>query len=123
MIIGILAGLGCYMAVQLKNKLGWDDALDVWGVHGIGGVIGIISLGLFASTTVNFQSGLLEGNSGFFMIQIGAVALSAAYAFVFTYGMLALINYITPVKVTEEQETIGIDHSVHGEKAYDEGVL
>ena len=72
---------------------------------------------------MNFQSGLLEGNSGFFMIQIGAVALSAAYAFVFTYGMLALINYITPVKVTEEQETIGIDHSVHGEKAYDEGVL
>ena len=117
MIIGILAGLGCYMAVQLKNKLGWDDALDVWGVHGVGGVIGIISLGIFASTTVNFQSGLLEGYSGFFMIQIGAVALAAAYAFVFTYGMLAVINFITPVKVTEEQETIGIDHSVHGENA------
>ena len=63
MIIGILAGLGCYMAVQLKNKLGWDDALDVWGVHGVGCVIGIISLGIFASTTVNFKSGLLEGNS------------------------------------------------------------
>ncbi|MCH7770142.1 MAG: ammonium transporter [Bacteroidetes bacterium] len=123
MIIGILAGLGCYMAVQLKNKLGWDDALDVWSVHGIGGVIGIISLGIFASTTVNFQSGLFEGNFGFFIIQIGAVALAATYAFVFTYGMLAVINFITPVKVTEEQETSGIDHSVHGEKAYDEGVL
>ena len=123
MIIGILAGLGCYMAVQLKNKLGWDDALDVWGVHGIGGVIGIISLGIFASKTVNFQSGLLEGDTGFFMIQVGAVAFAAVYAFVFTYGMLAVINFITPVKVTEEQEISGIDHSVHGEKAYDEGVL
>ncbi len=123
MIIGILAGLGCYMAVRLKNRLGWDDALDVWGVHGVGGFIGIISLGIFASTTVNFQSGLLEGNSGFFMIQVGAVAIASVYAFVFTYGMLALINYITPVKVSEEQETSGIDHSVHGEKAYDEGVL
>jgi len=123
MIIGILAGLGCYMAVRLKNRLGWDDALDVWGVHGVGGFIGIISLGIFASTTVNFQSGLLEGNSGFFMIQVGAVAIASVYAFVFTYGMLALINYITPVKVSKEQETSGIDHSVHGEKAYDEGVL
>ncbi|TDI70332.1 MAG: ammonium transporter [Bacteroidetes bacterium] len=123
MIIGILAGLGCYMAVRLKNRLGWDDALDVWGVHGVGGFIGIISLGIFASTTVNFQSGLLEGNSGFFMIQVGAVAIASVYAFVFTYGMLALINYITPVRVSEEQETSGIDHSVHGEKAYDEGVL
>ena len=123
MIIGILAGLGCYMAVRLKNRLGWDDALDVWGVHGVGGFIGIISLGIFASTTVNFQSGLLEGNSGFFMIQVGAVAIASVYAFIFTYGMLALINYITPVKVSEEQETSGIDHSVHGEKAYDEGVL
>jgi len=111
------------MAVRLKNRLGWDDALDVWGVHGVGGFIGIISLGIFASTTVNFQSGLLEGNSGFFMIQVGAVAIASVYAFVFTYGMLALINYITPVRVSEEQETSGIDHSVHGEKAYDEGVL
>ena len=123
MIIGILAGLGCYMAVRLKNRLGWDDALDVWGVHGVGGFIGIISLGIFASTTVNFQSGLLEGNSGFFMIQVGAVAIASVYAFIFTYGMLALINYITPVRVSEEQETSGIDYSVHGEKAYDEGVL
>ena len=98
-------------------------ALDVWEVHGIGGAIGIIALGVFASTTVNSQSGLLEGDTGFFMVQVGAVTIAAIYAFVFTYGMLAGINFITPVKVTEEQETSGIDQSIHGEKAYDEGVL
>jgi len=123
MLIGIFAGLGCYMAVQFKNKLGWDDALDVWGVHGVGGAIGIISLGVFASSTVNFQSGLLEGDSGFFMVQVGAVTIAAAWAFVFTYGMLAAINLLTPVKVSEEQETSGVDQSIHGEKAYDEAVL
>jgi len=98
-------------------------ALDVWEVHGIGGAIGIIALGVFASTTVNSQSGLLEGDTGFFMVEVKAVTIAVIYAFVFTYGMLAGINFITPVKVTEEQETSGIDQSIHGEKAYDEGVL
>ncbi len=122
-IIGIAAGAVCYMAVSFKNKLGWDDALDVWGVHGIGGVLGTILLGVFASTTVNFQAGLLEGDSSFFMKEVVAVAISAAYAFIFTYLMLALINFITPVKVKPEDEDFGLDHSLHGEKAYDEGAL
>ncbi|MCH8903956.1 MAG: ammonium transporter [Bacteroidetes bacterium] len=129
MIIGVLAGLGCYMAVQLKNKMGWDDALDVWGVHGIGGVIGIVALGVLAFKVGEigdpdyFQGGLLEGNTQFFIVQIVAVTIAAAWAFIFTYGMLAAINVITPVKVSDEQETSGIDQSIHGEKAYDEGVL
>jgi len=123
MIIGILAGAGCYMACQLKNKMGWDDALDVWGVHGIGGVIGIIALGAFATASVGGQSGLIEGDSGFFITEVLAAVIGAAYAFIITYIMLAGINVVTKVKVTEEQEDIGLDQSLHGEIAYDEGVL
>jgi len=123
MLIGIAAGAICYIAVHFKNKWGWDDALDVWGVHGMGGVTGTIALGIFASTTVNSQAGLIEGDAGFFFKEVVAVVISAAYAFIFTYLMLAVINYITPVKVTEQDEELGLDTSLHGEKAYDEGVL
>jgi len=123
MLIGIAAGALCYLAVQLKNKWGWDDALDVWGVHGMGGVIGTIALGIFASAAINGQSGLLEGNGSFFMKEMAAVLIGAVYAFIFTYLMLAIINYITPVKVNEHDEDLGLDASLHGEKAYDEGAL
>jgi Amt family ammonium transporter len=122
-VIGIAAGVICFLAVSLKNRLGWDDALDVWGVHGMGGVTGTIALGIFASSTVNIQSGLLEGDSAFFMKEVVAVVVSAAYAFIFTYLMLALINFITPVKVKPEDEDFGLDFAIHGEKAYDEGAL
>ncbi len=123
MIIGIAAGAVCYLSVQLKNKLGWDDALDVWGVHGMGGVLGTILLGVFASSAINGQSGLLEGDSAFFWKEVAAVLLSAVYAFVFTYVMLIVINFFTPVKVSSEMETLGLDEALHGEKAYDEGAL
>jgi len=123
MLIGISAGLLCYLAVQLKNKLGWDDALDVWGVHGMGGLFGTILLGVFASSAINEQSGLLEGNVSFFMKEIVAVLGASAYAFIFTYIMLIVINFVTRVKVTEAEENIGLDESLHGERAYDEGVL
>lgn len=124
-LIGIAAGLVCYVAVHLKNKMGWDDALDVWGVHGIGGCLGTILLGVFASKAMNAAGadGLLSGGSHFFMKQVIAVVGACIYGFVFTYGMLILINKITPVKVTQEDEDKGLDDSLHGEKAYDEGVL
>ena len=124
-IIGIAAGLVCYLAVNLKNKMGWDDALDVWGVHGVGGVLGTILLGVFATKAMNAAGaeGLLHGGSNFFLIQLAAVAGASLYAFVFTYVMLAVINKITRVKVSEQDEDIGLDTSLHGEKAYDEGVL
>ncbi len=123
MLIGITAASVCYLAVQLKNKLGWDDALDVWGVHGVGGLIGTILLGVFASKTVGFQSGLLEGDAAFFFKELAAVAISAVYAFVFTYLMLFIINFITRVKVPELVEDSGLDEALHGEKAYDEGTF
>lgn len=123
MIIGIAAGGLCYLAVQMKNKLGWDDALDVWGVHGVGGALGTILLGVFAYSSINGQSGLLEGNTSFFFKEVAAVAIAATYAFVFTYLMLVLINIISPVRTTEKDEEIGIDQALHGEVAYDEGAL
>ncbi len=122
-LIGIIAGVVCFYAVALKNKLGWDDALDVWGVHGVGGLLGIILLGVFASTVWNPAAsggvdGLLRGNSHFFLVQCGAVLLSSAWAFMFTLGMLWIINKITPVKVSEETESRGLDEGIHGEQAY-----
>ncbi len=124
-LIGIAAGIVCYLAVNLKNKMGWDDALDVWGVHGIGGCLGTILLGVFASKTMNpaGADGLMYGGGGFFAKQAIAVIAACVYAFVFTYIMLALINKITPVKVSQTDEDRGLDESIHGEKAYDEGVL
>jgi Amt family ammonium transporter len=124
-IIGTVAGLVCYYAVNFKNKMKWDDALDVWGVHGVGGVIGTILLGIFASKAVNSTGadGLLYGGGSFFVKQIIAVAAASIYAFIFTYFMLILINMITPVKVDESIEKMGLDEGLHGEKAYDEGVL
>lgn len=119
MIIGTIASIICYMAVELKNKMGWDDALDVWGVHGVGGTIGTILLGVFASHWVNGQSGLLEGNVGFFVKESLSVIVAAIYAFLFTYIMLVVINFITPVKVSEHDELLGLDEALHGEKAYD----
>ncbi len=123
MLIGIAAGAVCFLAVQMKNKWGWDDALDVWGVHGIGGTLGTILLGVFAYSHINGQAGLLEGDVSFFMKELISVTIAAVYAFGFTYLMLIVINLISPVKATAEQEELGIDQSLHGEVAYDEGAL
>jgi Amt family ammonium transporter len=124
-IIGILASIVCYGAVMFKNKMKWDDALDVWGVHGMGGALGTIMLGVFANKAMNPNgaNGLLYGGTTFFFKQFAAVAIACIYAFVFTYVMLALINLITPVRVKPEEEEAGLDNALHGENAYDEGAL
>jgi len=120
MIIGIVAGVICYFAVALKNRLRWDDALDVWGVHGVGGATGIILLGVFASTAFNpaGSDGLVLGNGAFLVKEVVAVALSSVWAFAFTYGMLWLIDRVTPVKVDRAAEEGGLDAALHGESAY-----
>jgi Amt family ammonium transporter len=124
-IVGIAAGLGCYWAVALKNRLQWDDALDVWGVHGVGGFVGTILLGVFASSVVNpaGADGLLLGGASFFGKEAISVIIASAYGFLFTYGLLWLINKVTPVRVSEDAERKGLDITEHGERAYDEGVL
>jgi ammonium transporter, Amt family len=119
-LIGIAAGVVCYGAVALKNRLHWDDALDVWGVHGVGGFLGIVSLGVLATTAFNPNGvdGLLAGNPAFFGKQLAAVALSSVWAFAFTYGMLWLIDRVTPVRVTSAVEESGLDAGLHQEEAY-----
>ncbi len=119
--IGTVSGVVCYLAVSLKNRLKWDDALDVWGVHGVGGVLGTIGLGVFATTAVNSAGadGLLEGNASFFVKQTVAVLGASGVAFAFTYGMLFVINKITPVRVSEEAEAVGLDTALHSEQAYE----
>ncbi len=120
-VTGILASVVCYGAVKLKNKMGWDDALDVWGVHGVGGLLGTILLGLYASKAINPNGadGLFFGGTDFFMKELIAVIVTSIYAFVFTYLMLVLINKITRVRVTAEEEEEGLDLSYHGELARD----
>lgn len=123
-ILGIVAGIVCYFAISLKNKMKWDDALDVWGVHGVGGAIGVIMLGLFATNAVNpmvTTNGLFTGGGfSFFLKQFIAVISICVYAFAFSYVMLWLINFVTPVKVTKEEEEAGLDSSLHGEMAYEQ---
>ncbi|HYM30999.1 MAG TPA: ammonium transporter [Candidatus Cybelea sp.] len=120
LIIGVVAGVVCYAAVALKNRLHWDDTLDVWGVHGVGGALGTVLLGVFASTAFNPDgtNGLLGGNAAFLGKQALAVAFSSVWAFAFTYGMLWLIDRITPVKVDPTTEEAGLDSALHGETAY-----
>jgi len=119
-VIGIVSGVVCYGAVALKNRLRWDDALDVWGVHGVGGFIGIVMLGLLATTAFNpaGTDGLLAGNPDFFLKQVAAVVISSVWAFGFTFGMLWLIDRVTPVRVGEQIEEAGLDSGLHGEEAY-----
>src|SRR5204863_1961190 len=122
--IGIVSGVVCFYAVALKNKLHWDDALDAWGVHGVGGFIGIVMLGIFATKAYNpaGTNGLLAGNPVFFVKQCVAVLLSSVWAFAFTLGMLWLIDRVTPVRVDETHEELGLDEALHGETAYVEAL-
>ena len=120
-VIGIIAGVVCYFAITFKNRLGWDDALDVWGVHGVGGILGTILLGVFATKAINAAGadGLLYGDSSFFVKQLVAVTAASAYGFVFTYVALWLIDRVTPVHTSENEESAGLDEALHGEHAYD----
>jgi Amt family ammonium transporter len=119
-IVGIAAGVICYFAVALKNRLKLDDALDVWGVHGVGGFLGIVMLGVFATRAFNPNGadGLLAGNPGFLYVEVFAAALATAWAIAFTIGMLWLIDRVTPVRTDRAAEEAGLDEALHGEVAY-----
>jgi Amt family ammonium transporter len=118
-LIGLAASVVCYLAVQFRMNMDWDDALDVWGVHGVGGILGTILTGVFAVAAVNKVSGLIEGDTRQFAVQCIAVAITTAYSFGVTYFGLKLINVFTPVRVVDEVEQKGLDEGLHGETAYD----
>lgn len=118
-LIGLLAAVICYGAVQFRIRREWDDALDVWGVHGVGGALGTILTGIFAVASINSISGVLVGNWHQLGIQIVGVAIAGVYAFVVTYGILKVVNMVTPVRVMAHVEEHGLDEELHGEIAYD----
>lgn len=119
-IIGLIAGAICYFAVLAKHTLGYDDALDVVGVHCVGGIWGAIATGLFASKAINAagSDGLFFGNPGQLWTQIVAVLVTMVYSFVVTMIILYIIKAIVGIRVSEEDEFVGCDTSEHGETAY-----
>ncbi len=119
--IGLLAGMACFIAVTYKNRIGFDDSLDVVGIHGLGGVIGTICLGIFASKAINpaGNDGLLAGNSSFLTTQIFGVVVVGVYAFVVSFVLLKITDTICGgLRVNPEDETVGLDQAAHSETAY-----
>ena len=115
LIIGLVAGIVCYWAVMLKGKLGYDDSLDVFGVHGAGGITGALLTGVFASVGA---TGLLLGNSHQLLLQLEGVVITIIYASVCTILIGFVLDRTMGLKVTESEENIGLDKTCHGETAY-----
>ena len=125
--LGLLAGAVSLFAVQLKFRLGYDDSLDVVGVHYVGGVLGLLFLGFAASDAVNVgvsHEGLLYGG-GLWLLgrQLVAVAVATAWAFGATYVLARVLNAVRPLRVSEAHEVTGLDQSLHAESAYDLGAV
>ncbi len=114
-IVGIVAGIICNLAVGFRQKKGWDDALDVWGVHGVGGFTGTILIGLLADKTVNGVGASFHQ----LLVQVGGVVLTAIYAFVLTYVLLKFLGAVTQIRPTQKQIEEGLDKTLLEETAYD----
>ena len=115
--IGLIAGIACYWAsTKLKNKFGYDDSLDVFGIHGVGGTVGALLTGIFAKEAIGGAAGLLEGNTGQLWLQFIGVAFTIVYTGVLTFVILKIVNLITPLRATPEEETQGLDLNQHGEQ-------
>ncbi len=119
-VIGGVAGVICYSAVSWKFRLGYDDSLDVVGVHGVGGTWGAIATGIFASTAINpgGADGLLAGNPSLVVAQIVSVAATIAYSLVVTFILLKLVDGLFGLRAEQDDEIQGLDLSQHGERAY-----
>lgn len=119
-IVGLLGGCFCFLAVSSKGKLKLDDSLDVVGIHGVGGVVGTLCLGLFASTAVNpgGVDGLFAGNASQFVLQAFGVVVVSVYAFVISWILFKVIHAVMGLRLTEEAEVEGMDSTEHSETAY-----
>ena len=119
-VIGVAVGVVCFAACSVKFKFGYDDSLDVVGVHGVGGALGALLTGVLASTAVNPSGadGLLFGNPGQLWIQFVSVAVTAVYCGGVTYILLKIVDAVIGLRVTEDDEQVGLDLSQHGETAY-----
>ncbi|NLW92214.1 MAG: ammonium transporter [Syntrophomonadaceae bacterium] len=120
-LMGIIVGPLCYFAVsKMKAKLGYDDSLDAFGIHGVGGIFGALATGVLANTAVNPAgvNGLLFGNPYQLLVQLIAVVATIAFASTLTFLILKVISLFAPLRVSEEEEETGLDISQHGEDAY-----
>jgi Amt family ammonium transporter len=119
-LIGLGAGTFCYVAIQLTRRLRVDDALDVFGVHGVGGTWGALATGIFATVAVNSAGadGLAFGNPAQLGVQAIAVVASVTYSAVMTFVILKLIDLFVGLRVPEDEEVLGLDASQHREAAY-----
>jgi len=121
-ILGALAALFCYMAIQLKNKLGYDDSLDAFGIHGVGGIVGALLLVFFIRPSWMQEAAIAAGGSWTMWNQLGvqaiAVGIAVVYAAVMTFVIIYLLNKVVPFKATEEEEMAGLDRAYHGERGY-----
>jgi len=120
LLIGLAAGTVCYISLNIKNRLGYDDSLDAFGVHGIGGILGTLALGLFAQKAINpaGADGLFFGNPKLFVSQLIAIAVTVVYSFVVTAIMLKALDMTIGLRVDDESEVVGLDISQHGESGY-----
>ncbi len=119
LVIGIIAGAICYWAcTKLKPKCGYDDSLDVFGVHGIGGLTGTILAGVFAVAAIGDTAGLIEGNGRQVLIQLYGVAATLVWSGVVTLVLLKVIDFFAPLRVRDEDERMGLDLSLHGEQLH-----
>ena len=119
--IGALAGLACYASVMfMKGKLGYDDSLDAFGVHGIGGMLGALLTGFWATTLINPAggNGIFHGGGKLLLWQVVAIVVSFGYSFILSFGLLKLIDKVMGLRVSTEQESIGLDLTQHSESAY-----
>jgi Amt family ammonium transporter len=119
-VIGFGAGVFCYLAIQLRERIHVDDALDVWAVHGIGGTWGALATGLFATIAINSAAanGLFYGNPKQVLIQLVAIGAAWGWSIVGTFVILKVVNLFVPLRVQEDEEILGLDLSQHGEPAY-----
>jgi Amt family ammonium transporter len=116
--VGFIAAVVSSMAVKIRAKSRLDDTLDVFPCHGIGGMVGMLMTGVFATKTVNAagNDGLLFGNIAFFLTQLKALAIVVAYSFTVSYVIFKFINYVLPLRVSAEDEILGLDATQHNEK-------
>ena len=122
--IGVVAAILSNIAIHYKSKSKLDDTLDVFPCHGVGGMVGMLLTGVFATTTVNSAGaeGLMSGNFTFFFTQVKALSIVVGYSFIVSYGIFKLINLINPIRVSVEEEELGLDETQHNEK-YLQGTL
>ena len=120
LVIGIAAGLFCYTALNVKGKLGYDDSLDAFGVHGVGGALGTLSVGLFASLAINSggANGFFYGNARQFLVQAGGVAFVAIYSFIVSIVLFKVVDVMVGLRIEEDEEVQGLDVTQHGEEGY-----